>query len=52
MTGVKTGLRDGAGRCYVTTAGWAGATSVVLLDSPDPLGQVPHPAAGRVASGP
>jgi serine-type D-Ala-D-Ala carboxypeptidase (penicillin-binding protein 5/6) len=42
VTGLKTGLTDGAGRCYVTTAR-IGSThlGVVLLDSPDPLGQVP-----------
>ncbi|MGH2956821.1 MAG: D-alanyl-D-alanine carboxypeptidase family protein [Solirubrobacterales bacterium] len=42
VTGLKTGLTDGAGRCYVTTAR-LGPThlGVVLLDSPDPLGQVP-----------
>jgi D-alanyl-D-alanine carboxypeptidase (penicillin-binding protein 5/6) len=42
VTGLKTGLTDGAGRCYVTTAR-LGSThlGVVLLDSPDPLRQVP-----------
>jgi serine-type D-Ala-D-Ala carboxypeptidase (penicillin-binding protein 5/6) len=42
VTGLKTGLTDGAGRCYVTTAR-IGSThlGVVLLDSPDPIGQVP-----------
>jgi D-alanyl-D-alanine carboxypeptidase (penicillin-binding protein 5/6) len=43
VTGLKTGLTDGAGRCYVTTAR-LGSThlGVVLLDSPDPLRQVPQ----------
>ena len=43
VTGLKTGLTDAAGRCYVTTAR-LGSThlGVVLLDSPDPLGQVPQ----------
>ena len=42
VTGVKTGLTNGAGRCYVTTARLGGAhLGVVLLDSPDPLRQVP-----------
>jgi D-alanyl-D-alanine carboxypeptidase len=42
VTGLKTGLTDGAGRCYVTTAR-LGSThlGVVLLGSPDPLRQVP-----------
>ena len=42
MTGLKTGLTDAAGRCYVTTAR-LGSThlGVVLLGSPDPLRQVP-----------
>jgi D-alanyl-D-alanine carboxypeptidase len=42
VTGVKTGLTNGAGRCYVTTARLGGRhLGVVLLDSPDPLTQVP-----------
>jgi D-alanyl-D-alanine carboxypeptidase len=42
VTGVKTGLTNGAGRCYVTTARLGGRhLGVVLLDSPDPLRQVP-----------
>ena len=43
ITGVKTGLTDAAGRCYVITrrrGGWH--LGVVLLDSPDPLNQVPR----------
>jgi D-alanyl-D-alanine carboxypeptidase len=42
VTGLKTGLTDGAGRCYITTAR-LGSThlGVVLLGSPDPLRQVP-----------
>ena len=42
ITGVKTGYTDAAGRCYVTTAERGGRElGVVLLDSPDPLSQVP-----------
>lgn len=42
VTGVKTGLTNGAGRCYVTTARLRGRhLGVVLLDSPDPIFQVP-----------
>lgn len=42
VTGVKTGLTNGAGRCYVTTARLGDRhLGVVLLDSPDPLRQVP-----------
>jgi serine-type D-Ala-D-Ala carboxypeptidase (penicillin-binding protein 5/6) len=42
VTGVKTGLTNGAGRCYVTTARLGKRhLGVVLLDSPDPLSQVP-----------
>jgi D-alanyl-D-alanine carboxypeptidase (penicillin-binding protein 5/6) len=42
VTGLKTGFTDGAGRCYVTTARLGGHhLGVVLLDSPDPIGQVP-----------
>ncbi len=43
ITGVKTGLTDAAGRCYVITARRGGRhLGVVLLDSPDPLRQVPR----------
>ena len=43
VTGVKTGLTNGAGRCYVTTARLGRRhLGVVLLDSPDPLRQVPR----------
>jgi len=43
ITGVKTGLTDAAGRCYVITARRRGRhLGVVLLDSPDPLAQVPR----------
>ena len=42
VTGLKTGLTNGAGRCYVTTARMGRRhLGVVLLDSPDPLRQVP-----------
>jgi D-alanyl-D-alanine carboxypeptidase (penicillin-binding protein 5/6) len=42
VTGLKTGLTNGAGRCYVTTAKLGDRhLGVVLLDSPDPLRQVP-----------
>jgi D-alanyl-D-alanine carboxypeptidase len=42
VTGVKTGLTNGAGRCYVTTARLGDRhLGVVLLDSPDPIRQVP-----------
>jgi D-alanyl-D-alanine carboxypeptidase len=41
-TGLKTGYTDAAGRCYVTTAERGGRElGVVLLDSPNPLEQVP-----------
>jgi D-alanyl-D-alanine carboxypeptidase len=52
VTGIKTGLTNGAGRCYVTTARLGRHhLGVVLLDSPDPLKQVPRLlAAGFVAS--
>ena len=51
VTGLKTGFTDGAGRCYVTTARLGGRhLGVVVLDSPDPLRQVPQLlAAGFVA---
>ena len=53
VTGLKTGFTDGAGRCYVTTARLGGRhLGVVVLDSPDPLRQVPKLlAAGFVAEG-
>jgi D-alanyl-D-alanine carboxypeptidase len=42
VTGLKTGWTDGAGRCYVTTAELGDHhLGVVLLDSPDPIHQVP-----------
>ena len=42
VTGLKTGFTDAAGRCYVTTARVGGRElGVVLLDSPNPLLQVP-----------
>jgi D-alanyl-D-alanine carboxypeptidase (penicillin-binding protein 5/6) len=42
VTGVKTGLTNAAGRCYVTTARLGNThLGVVLLDSPDPITQVP-----------
>jgi D-alanyl-D-alanine carboxypeptidase (penicillin-binding protein 5/6) len=53
VTGLKTGLTNGAGRCYVTTAR-LGPThlGVVLLDSPDPIRQVPQLLrAGFAAAG-
>jgi serine-type D-Ala-D-Ala carboxypeptidase (penicillin-binding protein 5/6) len=43
VTGLKTGLTDAAGRCYVITRRIAGHhLGVVLLNSPDPLRQVPR----------
>jgi D-alanyl-D-alanine carboxypeptidase len=43
VTGVKTGLTNGAGRCYVTSARMGGThLGVVLLDSTDPLGEIPR----------
>lgn len=42
VTGLKTGWTDGAGRCYVTSAELEGHhLGVVVLDSPDPIRQVP-----------
>jgi serine-type D-Ala-D-Ala carboxypeptidase (penicillin-binding protein 5/6) len=42
ITGVKTGYTAVAGRCYVTTAKRGGRhLGVVLLDSPNPIAQVP-----------
>jgi D-alanyl-D-alanine carboxypeptidase (penicillin-binding protein 5/6) len=53
VTGLKTGWTDGAGRCYATTAKLDGRhLGVVLLDSPDPIRQVPALLrAGFVAAG-
>jgi D-alanyl-D-alanine carboxypeptidase (penicillin-binding protein 5/6) len=52
VTGLKTGFTDGAGRCYVTTARLGGRhLGVVLLDSPDPLRQVPHLLAAGFVGG-
>jgi len=53
VTGLKTGFTDAAGRCYVTTARLGGRhLCVILLDSPDPLRQVPQLlAAGLAAEG-
>jgi D-alanyl-D-alanine carboxypeptidase len=53
VTGLKTGWTDAAGRCYVTTARLGGHhLGVVLLDSPNPLAQVPALLrAGFVAVG-
>jgi D-alanyl-D-alanine carboxypeptidase (penicillin-binding protein 5/6) len=43
VTGVKTGLTDAAGRCYVITRRIGGHhLGVVLLNSPDPLSHVPR----------
>jgi D-alanyl-D-alanine carboxypeptidase (penicillin-binding protein 5/6) len=53
VTGVKTGLTNGAGRCYVTTARVGGRhLGVVLLDSPDPIKQVPQLLAAGFAASP
>jgi D-alanyl-D-alanine carboxypeptidase (penicillin-binding protein 5/6) len=42
ITGLKTGYTDAAGRCYVTTQKLDGhELGVVLLDTPNPLDQVP-----------
>jgi D-alanyl-D-alanine carboxypeptidase len=42
VTGLKTGFTDKAGRCYVTTARVGGVQlGVIVLDSPNPLTQVP-----------
>jgi serine-type D-Ala-D-Ala carboxypeptidase (penicillin-binding protein 5/6) len=54
VTGVKTGLTNAAGRCYVITAKIGGSyLGVVLLNSPDPLKQVPQllQAGARVRPG-
>jgi D-alanyl-D-alanine carboxypeptidase len=51
VTGVKTGLTNGAGRCYVTTARLGERhLGVVVLDSPDPLRQVPRLLAAGFAA--
>jgi D-alanyl-D-alanine carboxypeptidase (penicillin-binding protein 5/6) len=43
VTGIKTGLTNAAGRCYVITAKIGGRhLGVVLLDTPDPIKQVPR----------
>jgi serine-type D-Ala-D-Ala carboxypeptidase (penicillin-binding protein 5/6) len=43
VTGVKTGLTNAAGRCYVITAKISGLhLGVVLLNTPDPFRQVPR----------
>jgi D-alanyl-D-alanine carboxypeptidase len=43
VTGVKTGLTNAAGRCYVVTAHLKGHyLGVVLLHTPDPFQQVPR----------
>jgi serine-type D-Ala-D-Ala carboxypeptidase (penicillin-binding protein 5/6) len=43
ITGIKTGLTNAAGRCYVTTQRLGRREmGVVLLNSPDPLTQVPQ----------
>jgi D-alanyl-D-alanine carboxypeptidase (penicillin-binding protein 5/6) len=43
VTGVKTGLTNAAGRCYVITAKIGGRhLGVVLLNTPDPFRQVPR----------
>jgi D-alanyl-D-alanine carboxypeptidase (penicillin-binding protein 5/6) len=54
VTGVKTGLTNAAGRCYVITAKIGGRyLGVVLLNSPDPLRQVPQllQAGARAGAG-
>jgi D-alanyl-D-alanine carboxypeptidase (penicillin-binding protein 5/6) len=54
VTGVKTGLTNAAGRCYVVTAKIGGRyLGVVLLNSPDPLHQVPQllQAGARMRAG-
>ncbi len=55
MTGVKTGLTNAAGRCYVITAHVNGRyLGVVLLNTPDPLKQVPRlmKAGARIGAAP
>ena len=52
VTGLKTGLTNGAGRCYVTTARLGDRhLGVVLLDSPDPITQVPRLLRAGFAAG-
>jgi D-alanyl-D-alanine carboxypeptidase len=54
ITGLKTGYTDAAGRCYVTTQRVDGhELGVVLLDTPNPLDQVPAllRAGGREEGG-
>jgi D-alanyl-D-alanine carboxypeptidase len=52
VTGLKTGYTNGAGRCYVTTARLGGRhLGVVLLDSPDPIRQVPRLLAAGFSRG-
>jgi D-alanyl-D-alanine carboxypeptidase len=54
ITGVKTGYTDAAGRCYVITQRVDGSElGVVLLDTPNPLDQVPAllRAGARAESG-
>jgi serine-type D-Ala-D-Ala carboxypeptidase (penicillin-binding protein 5/6) len=55
ITGLKTGYTDDAGRCYVTTQKVDGhELGVVLLDTPNPLDQVPAllRAGARAERGP
>jgi serine-type D-Ala-D-Ala carboxypeptidase (penicillin-binding protein 5/6) len=52
VTGVKTGLTNLAGRCYVITARINGRhLGVVLLNTPDPLKQVPRLLKAGARSG-
>ena len=52
VTGLKTGLTDAAGRCYVITAHVGGRhLGVVLLHSPDPLTQIPRLLQAGAAAG-
>jgi D-alanyl-D-alanine carboxypeptidase (penicillin-binding protein 5/6) len=54
VTGVKTGLTNAAGRCYVITAHVKGRyLGVVLLHTPDPFTQVPKllRAGARASAG-
>jgi len=54
VTGLKTGLTNAAGRCYVVTAHVNGRyLGVVLLNTPDPFNQVPQllKAGARVGNG-
>jgi D-alanyl-D-alanine carboxypeptidase (penicillin-binding protein 5/6) len=55
VTGVKTGLTNAAGRCYVVTAHVNGRyLGVVLLNTPDPFMQVPRlmQAGARIGAAP